>query len=185
MRPEESFIQQPIRSLQTMLRVLAEQDDAYLTVVPDGIYGPTTVAAVSAFQRNHGLPITGVTDQQTWEQIVAAFEPAQVLIAEAQPVEIILNPNESLQFGDVSPYLYVAQALLIVLSEEYGSIGRPIQNGVLDEATSDALASFQALSGLPMTGQLDKLTWKHLALHFPLAANRSNGKTSEAAVKMR
>ena len=27
MRPRESFIAQPIRSLQTMLRVLAEDDD--------------------------------------------------------------------------------------------------------------------------------------------------------------
>ena len=182
MRPEESFIQQPIRSLQTMLRVLAEQNDAYLSVVPDGIYGPSTVAAVSAFQRNHGLPVTGITNQETWEKIVAEYEPALVLIGEAQPVEIILNPNEVLQYGDSSPYLHVAQALLVVLSDVYGSIGRPNQNGILDDATADALSSFQAISGLPMTGQLDKVTWKQLALHFPLAANRGNGKT-QASVR--
>ena len=27
-----------------------------------------------------------------------------------------------------------------------------------------------------MTGNLDKLTWKHLALHFPLAANLGKGQ---------
>lgn len=180
MRPDESFIQQPIRSLQTMLRVLSERDDRYSTVVPDGIYGQTTVAAVSNFQRIHGLPVTGVTDQDTWEAIVAEFEPALIHVTEAQPVEIILNPNEVLRRGDESPYLHVAQALLWVLSEVYGSIGRPAQNGILDDATADSLSSFQALSGLPMTGELDKITWQQLALHFPLAANLGKGKPQSA-----
>lgn len=176
MRPDESFIQQPVRSLQTMLRVLAEQDDRYSTVVPDGIYGQTTVAAVSNFQQLHGIPVTGITDQETWEAIVSEYEPALILVGEAQPVEIILNPNEVLRRGQSSPYLRVAQALLWVLSETYGSIGRPGQNGVLDSETSDSLSSFQALAGLPMTGELDKITWQQLALHFPLAANLGVGK---------
>lgn len=181
MRPNESFIQQPIRSLQTMLRVLSEQDNTYPTVIPDGIYGPSTVTAISVFQQNHGLPVTGITDQATWDTIVAEYEPALILISEAQPVEIILNPNEVLKFGDASPYLYVAQALLVVLSETYGSIGRPNQTGILDAETSDAISSFQSLSGLPMTGHLDKVTWKQLALHFPLAANRGRGKSQAEA----
>lgn len=175
MRPDESFLQQPVRSLQTMLRVLAEQDDRHLSVIPDGIYGQSTMAAVSNFQQLHGLPVTGVADQETWETIVAEYEPALILIDEAQPVEIILNPNEVLRRGDESPYLRVAQALLWELSETYGSVGRPGQSGILDAATADSLSSFQALSGLPMTGELDKITWKQLALHFPLAANLGMG----------
>lgn len=177
MRPNESFLGQPIRSLQTMLRVLSEHDDRYQSVIPDGIYGPQTMSAVSNFQRQHGLPVTGIADQQTWESIVAFYEPALIHVLEAQPLDIILNPSEVLRFGDRSPYLYVAQALLVVLSEVYSSIGRPSQSGILDDATSDALSSFQMLAGLPMTGNLDKITWKHLALHFPLAANLRNGQT--------
>ena len=65
MRPPESFVGQPIRSLQTMLRVIAENDPSYVTLVPDGIYGPDTVRAISTFQRKHGIPVTGVTDQAT------------------------------------------------------------------------------------------------------------------------
>lgn len=177
MRPGESFVSQPIRSLQTMLRVLAEHDDRYQTVVPDGVYSPQTRNAVAQFQRNHGLPVTGVTDQRTWEEIVARYEPALIFVDQAQPVEIILNPNEVLRLGDSSPYLYVAQALLLVLSQVYGSVGTPSMSGMLDAATADSLSSFQALIGLPMTGDLDKHTWKHLALHFPLAANLGQGQT--------
>ena len=176
MRPDESFLQQPVRSLQTMLRILAGQDDRHLTVIPDGIYGQSTVAAVSNFQQLHGLPVTGVADQDTWETIVAEYEPALILIDEAQPLEIILNPNEVLRRGAKSPYLRVAQALLWELSETYGSVGRPSQNGILDALTADSLSSFQALNGLPMTGELDKITWKQLALHFPLAANLGMGE---------
>lgn len=177
MRPEESFVGQPIRSLQTMLRVLAEHDDQYQSVIPDGIYGPQTVSAVSLFQRIHGLPVTGITDQDTWDTVVAVYEPALIQVDAAQPVEVILNPNEVLVLGDRSPYLYVAQALLTVLAETYASIGRPSHSGVLDSATADSIASFQALSDLPMTGNLDKITWKHMALHFPLAANKGRGQS--------
>ena len=177
MRPGESFVGQPIRSLQTMLRVLAENDSRYNSVIPDGVYGPQTVAAVSVFQRNHGIPVTGVTDQFTWDTVVAAYEPALIHVTEAQPLDIILNPNEVLVRGDQSPYLYVAQALLMVLSQVYGSVGTPSQSGILDAATADSISSFQALSGLPMTGNLDKITWKHLALHFPLAANKGRGQS--------
>ena len=57
------------------------------------------------------------------------------------------------------------------LSELYESIGQPGMTGLLDDATADAIASFQALNGLPMSGNLDKRTWKHLAAQYPLAAN--------------
>ena len=180
MRPGESFVGQPIRSLQTMLRVLGESDRKYQRLIPDGIYGPQTIAAVTAFQRNHGLPVTGITDQDTWDTIVAVYEPALIRQVEAQPVEIILNPGQILVRGESSPYLYVAQALLLVLSQTYASVGQPSMSGTLDQATSDSLASFQALSGLPMTGELDKITWKHLALHFPLAANLDRGTVRTA-----
>lgn len=172
MRPDETFVGQPVRSLQQMLRTLHEYDDRHPDLIPDGIYGRKTLTAVSAFQRLHGLAVTGVTDRDTWEQIAREYERAVIDVDHAQPVEIILNTNQVLTRGDRSPYLHIVQAMLMVLTEEYASITPPGRSGVLDEATVQSLSAFQALSGLPQTGQLDKRTWKHLALHFPLAANR-------------
>lgn len=171
MRPGESFIGQPIRSLQTMLRVIAEQDPSHETLIPDGIYGPATVSAVAAFQRRHGLPVTGITDQDTWESIRGVYELALIYIAEAQPLDIILNPNQAIRRGERHPHMYLVQGMLMTLAEAYRSVGRPSMSGILDEATADSIASFQGLNNLPMTGHLDKRTWKHLALHYPLAAN--------------
>lgn len=171
MRPPESFLGQPIRSLQTMLRVLAEDGSKYLTVIPDGIYGPETMAAVTNFQRIHGLPPTGITDQDTWEAVVAEYEPALIRRSSAQPLHIILNPGQVIRKGERHPHVYLVQALLSVLADTWESIAKPESTGILDEATSDALASFQMLSGLSMTGHLDKQTWKHLALQYPMAAS--------------
>jgi peptidoglycan hydrolase-like protein with peptidoglycan-binding domain len=174
MKPEASFLNQPIRSLQTMLRVLAEYDPRHETLIPDGIYGPETRSAVSKFQRIHGLPVTGVTDQQTWEQIVAEYEPALIQIAQAQMLDVILEPNQVIRRGERHPHIYIVQAILAVLQDAYESIGPVDHNGLLDEATASAIAAFQGLSGLPMTGNLDKLTWKALALHYPQAARISD-----------
>ena len=171
MRPAESFVGQPIRSLQTMLRVIAENDPRHVPVIPDGIYGPETTQAVSAFQRLHGIPVTGVTDQNTWEAVVAVYEPALIEQDEAFGLNIILEPGQIIRKGERHPHLYLVQGMLMVLSEVFESIGQPSQNGILDSPTADAIASFQYLSGLPSTGNLDKQTWKHLALQYPLAAN--------------
>ena len=171
MRPVESFLGQPIRSLQTMLRVIAENDPRHETIVPDGIYGPETISAVSAFQRLHGLQVTGITDQPTWEAIVAQYKPALINIADAQPIAVILNPNQIIRRGERHPVIYLTQGILAVLSEVHQSIAAPGMNGILDTATADSLSSFQQLHSLPMTGELDKQTWQLLALQFPLAQN--------------
>lgn len=171
MRPPESFIGQPIRSLQTMLRLIAKNDPSHESIIPDGIYGPETMSAISSFQRLHGLPQTGVTDSRTWDAVVELYEEALIQQQEAESLQVILNPGQVIRRGERHPHLYLVQAILAVLSQAYESIGKPSSSGILDEATADALASFQAISGLPMTGHLDKQTWRHLVLQYPLAVN--------------
>ena len=169
MRPNESFVGQPVRSLQTMLRVIAESDDLQPSVIPDGIYGQQTATAVSTFQRRYGLSVTGVADQATWDRIVAVYEPALVAVGPVEPLEIILEPNQIIRQGQSHPNLYLVQAMLIVLSGAYGSITAPAVTGVLDIPTANALTQFQILSQLPATGELDRQTWKHLAIQYPMA----------------
>lgn len=170
MRPAESFIGQPIRSLQTMLRVLSEDDPSLPTVVPDGIYGTNTMNAVSAFQRRNGLTVTGVTDQATWDQIYNAYEEAFIRIHKAEPIEVIFDPGKVFHRGEFSPYLYLMQSMLLYLSA-FHDISEPSHNGTLDDPTAQALAGFQVLAGLPPTGELDKKTWKYLVKQFTLNVN--------------
>lgn len=171
MRPAESFIAQPVRSLQTMLRVISESDRSYPSVIPDGFYGPNTASAVSVFQRRYGLPVTGVADQATWDAIVPVYKDALVLVDEAQPLLIVLNPGQVIRRGERNPNIRIVQSILYALGEAYGGIPEPGMSGVLDIPTSESLAAFQRFSLLPETGELDKITWKQLALQYPMATN--------------
>ena len=180
MRPGESFVEQPVRSLQTMLRVLSKDDPRLQTVVPDGVFGPATMNAVSTFQRQNGLPVTGVADQATWEQIVLNYEPALIRIGKAQPIEIILDPGQVFRLGDSGPYIYLLQSMLTQLSKDHPTISPPGHSGIIDDATASSLSAFQELSNLPITGEFDKITWKHLVHQFTLNAhhNKTVGQES-------
>ena len=170
MRPPESFIGQPVRSLQTMLRVIATHHEDLPSVIPDGIYGKQTANAVSAFQQKFGIPVTGITDQATWDMIVSVYEPALMEVSSAQPLQIILEPNQVIRSGEDHYSIYLTQALLIAMARSYASIPEPPLSGTLDYGTAESLSSFQRLNNLPVTGELDKRTWKHLVLQFQLNA---------------
>ncbi|GAA2112725.1 hypothetical protein GCM10009802_11020 [Streptomyces synnematoformans] len=55
-----------MRELQARLRAEGVFDRG-----PTAYYGPVTAAAVSAFQKDRGLPRTGETDVVTWERLLA------------------------------------------------------------------------------------------------------------------
>lgn len=173
MRPNESFIEQPIRSLQTMLRVLSRRDPAIPSVVPDGIYGQDTVRAVTAFQQLYRIPVTGIADQQTWDTVVREYDLAIVEIDKAQPIEILLEPGQILRAGDSDPYVYLLQSMLTQLSDTHDTVLSPTHSGSMDPETVEALRSFQILSNLPDNGEADRNTWRHLVHQFTLDAHRA------------
>ncbi len=173
MRPAESFVEQPVRSLQTMLRVLAEDDYRLPTVVPDGIYGPSTMHAVSAFQRQNGIPVTGIADQRTWDSIVKIYENAIIRVGKAEPIEILLDPGQVFRRGDSSPYIYLLQSMLTQLSNDHPNISTPQHSGMMDDSTIQSLTDFQKLADLPENGELDKIVWKHLVRQFTLNAHHN------------
>ena len=177
MRPNESFVEQPVRSLQTMLRVLAEDDHRQPTVIPDGIFGPDTMNAVSVFQRRLGIPITGIVDQITWDAIVLQYEEALIRVDKAEPIEILINNNQVFRYGDSNPYIYLLQSMLTQLSKDHTTIPAPGHSGVMDNATMRSIMAFQRLVNLQETGEFDKITWKHLVHQFTLNANRFANKT--------
>ena len=176
MRPAESLVEQPVRSLQAMLRVLSEDDPRLPTVVPDGIYGPGTMLAVTAFQRLMGLTPNGITDQQTWEAIVSRYEAALIRVGKAEPIEVLMDANEIFRAGDHSPYIYLLQSMLTQLSLTHPTIVQPDHTGTMDPLTQESLAGFQLLAGLPQTGELDKISWKNLVKQFTLNAHHERAR---------
>lgn len=173
MRPDSSFVEQPIRSLQTMLRVLSLDDRRYRKVTPDGIFGADTAAAVSVFQQLNNLPVTGIADNQTWEAIINAYEPAMVRIGKAEKIEILIDPGVVFTLGDTDPHIYLLQAMLAQLADQHKNIPRPSHTGTLDRETADSLREFQKYAGLNQDGNADRNTWKHLSKQYTLSAHNA------------
>jgi hypothetical protein len=91
-------------------------------------------------------------------------------VGEAQPIEVSFQPNQIIRSGESHPNLFLAQGMLMVLSQAYETITPPGMTGILDIPTAQSLMSFQELNILPITGDLDRITWYNLAHHYPLAA---------------
>lgn len=174
MNPEREFYNQPIRSLQTMLRTIALFSDAYARIVPDGIYGPETQAAVSTFQRKRGLPVTGITNQQTWDEIVRMYDDAVRELSPAEPIDYEIQSEFPYTRGDHSARLKMAQCMLCEIADQYSCVCSPELSGSMDEMMVNSVSEFQNLSGLPVSGKLDKITWKNLVLQFAMAEIMNN-----------
>ena len=169
----------PVRSLQTMLRTVAHTEPGLLSVIPDGCFSPRTAEAVARFQQKHRLPVTGIADEATWDALVCAYETAKIDAVPAQSVQIHLRAGQVIRRGEENHKLYLVQAMLLTLSFLAEELPEPELSGELDEPTRAALVAFQLRAGLSPTGEVDKTTWKALALQFAAASDELSRRTGE------
>lgn len=59
--------------LQELLAYISTVVTGIPPVKPDGMFGPDTTAAVTAFQRMYGLEANGIVAKETWNRIVGAY----------------------------------------------------------------------------------------------------------------
>lgn len=151
------------RNLQKYLRQLAYYDSNIPFVPIDGNEGSNTTDALRAYQARRGLPVTGVADQETWE---ALYEDYLIsLEEEAPPAGFSLFPSEpkdyALKSGDERFAVSAVQHMLEEISVFFPIT--PIEvTGIYDDATRDAVSEVQVWYLLPVTGEVDKLTWNAL-----------------------
>lgn len=152
----------PITDLQEMLRLITP--DTPLSY--DGLYGSETERDVRRFQRENGLPETGVVDGDTWEAIRKAYQRQLVLQGQAEPLRIVLQPNQVIGKNSDNLHIFLLQALLLAMKELYLEVPPVKVTGILDAPTERALIWFQERAGLEPSGELDKLTWKYLVHEY-------------------
>jgi len=77
--------------------------------------------------------------------------------------------NYEIASGDRHDLVTILQIMLDVLRVYYDDFDGVCVDGVFDEATCDAIKSFQKTSGLPQSGCVDVSTWNRLAEEFNAA----------------
>ncbi len=93
-----------VRLLQYMLAVLAEYINQIPSVNVDGIFGPATAAAVRAAQNYLRLPVTGVVDATTWDEIYDQFSGIENTTLRNGEVFPAVNNNNSSANANRSRY---------------------------------------------------------------------------------
>jgi peptidoglycan hydrolase-like protein with peptidoglycan-binding domain len=111
-------------------------DAGYYTGKVDGIYGPSTVEAVKALQKAHGLPVTGAVDKAT----------------DAALQEDLLAKGGAAAQEALASTAAVQQTLKLA-----GFWDGPV-DGQWTPALTEALKAFQTQLGVPATGAVDAAT---------------------------
>jgi len=163
----------PIYELQTMLRTLAAVNWSLPYLAPDGVFGETTLEAVMTFQKEAGLPVTGVVDQTTWEAISRAYEDARRRLDPPRGTDLFPFPSECVEPGQATPMLLPIQAMFCALARFLAGVRDAPPCGRLDDATEENLRWLQARGGLPVTGRLDCGTYRLLSRVYETFVARS------------
>ena len=166
---EGSFLGRPVRSLQTMLRMISHMIPEIPPVIPDGVYGQATLRAVTAMQRYAHLPATGVVDQATWDEIVRMYHDACEQRLPPQPLEPELKPGQCIAPGEENLHMNLVEAIFRSLSHIYNNVPPVEITGKNDEKCTRAIEWLQMVSDLPVTGELDRRTWRYLTGIYRLA----------------
>ena len=159
---ESYFVGRAVTSLQTMLRILAQVDPGIPVVIPDGIYGHETKAAVTAFQKQHRLHPTGIADYDTWKEICKAYRSARVEADPAQPLDVVMNPGEVIRQGSDNLHVALIQAMLHSIHQVYRNIPDCPLSGVCCPKTVEAVKAVQHCCGAAESGIIDKPFWRML-----------------------
>ena len=179
---EEFFMGRAVTSLQTMLRTVALCGEKLPVVIPDGVYGTQTAAAVTAFQRQNGLPATGVTDYETWRAIRKAYESALVEMSPAAPLEITMQPGQVILEGSDNLHVLLIQAMLHNLHLAFDNMPDCCLSGVCDGETGEAIRCLQRCCGMQPSGILNKELWQLLAgLYHQAVGDGERGKVCPSA----
>lgn len=160
---ERELLAKPVSGLQYMLRQLSKTYQFLPELAVDGVYGERTLEAVMRFQREAGLPVTGVADQATWNAIRDAWLEQQAKTGYSRAARVF--PSEGIQVheGETKEYLIVPQTMFNVLARQFEGL-KPCQaDGCLGPATACDIRWLQKAAGLPETGCMDTATWDALS----------------------
>ncbi len=148
---------QHIVELQRYLHALSLAQGNIPLILPDGVYGSKTSAAVKEFQRQHDLPETGDTDSDTWEEIVDEYRKA--FVSKPKRMNIFPSSEYVCTKGSQKSVVYSVQVLLTKICKKYDNFPSVKISGEYTDDTVQAVMMIQKISGIPQDGMVNVATW--------------------------
>ena len=151
---------QNVRLVQFWLKIARSVYSALNDVGVDGIFGPSTTAAVKKFQSYFGLASDGIVGRATWSKLYEVYNDA---------ANDLLAPN--LRPGDYPGVLRVGssgravrelQFYLYILSAYQSSIPAVSIDGRFGPSTEASVRAYQKFAGLTVDGIVGRATWDSL-----------------------
>jgi peptidoglycan hydrolase-like protein with peptidoglycan-binding domain len=123
----------------------------------DGIVGPATRKAIEAYQSKMGMTVTGKVDDDLLDQLGAAPITAGIVPSPAPRETLVTTADEDIpaqQARQPGERIIRIQAGLKAFGNDDIEI-----DGVMGARTQAAIREFQALFGLPETGEADEASY--------------------------
>lgn len=153
-----------VTALQYFLSVVGAYYNAVTPVDITGTFDSATESSVKSFQQVFGLPVTGVVDRATWNDLHRAY----VGIVENVPINIesenaVLFPGTNLVEGMTNEYVRVLQEFLSFIHQTYPDIPDVSATGYFGPITRNAVTAFQRRFGINPTGSVGAETWNAIS----------------------
>lgn len=161
-----------VRTLQYYLSIIAYFNSRLQPVPLDGNFDSGTVAAVERFQEFYGLPVTGVVDTATWNEIDRIYTETVAALPEGyQGDRAKLYPGYFLSRGMRGQNVTDLQTYLNLIGSNISEVPIVPVTGFYGEQTENAVEVFQRLFGIPVSGAVGPVTWYQIALQYDFLKN--------------
>ncbi|MBE6631481.1 MAG: spore cortex-lytic protein [Ruminococcaceae bacterium] len=153
-----------VSSLQYFLEFISEYDSAVPFVPITGVYDQATIDAVTAFQKEYGLPVTGIVDRDDGRLLYDSYIGILNSLPDSQFVTFARPyPGYRLYRGIEDEYVKYLQQYLNRISEVYTDIPKLSEDGIFGQQTQDAVSIFQSIFNQYVNGIVGTVTWNAIA----------------------
>lgn len=155
-----------ISELQRYLQTISLVDKNMPTLIPDGFYGNETRNAVSIFQKNNSLPVTGTVNEQTWDEIYKKYLDASERISEPISISVFPGKEYVITRGAVGADVIMLQAMLTEIAKIFSNIPKQVSDGVYNLSNENAVKLLQKSFGINPDGNVGIISWNRIVNLF-------------------